>query len=136
MLKLMLSFDLFGLQDILYPCGSALRDYIERLFKPFHYTSLRSEKSGSDDPESIVDKIIDESFKRSRISYLLEIIIGLHLDIKGESLVSLHFNEGKVIKKYNMIEKYVKKIQTSILKMHMRDEDLNVEINNDENQFL
>lgn len=53
--KLMLSFDLFGVIDVLFLNSDTLYDYIERLYLPHHYTSLRSDANNSDDPEKIVE---------------------------------------------------------------------------------
>lgn len=78
----MISFDLFGIIDVLFLSSQGLQDYIDRLYLPYHYTSLKSDGINFDDPEKIVDEIIEESFRQSRISYLLEVVIGLHLDIK------------------------------------------------------
>jgi hypothetical protein len=51
----MLSFDLFGIIDVLYLSSQGLKDYIDRLYEPYHYTSLKSDKNSFDDPERIVD---------------------------------------------------------------------------------
>ena len=80
--------------------------------------------------------IIDEGFRKSRACTLLQMVVGHHLDIKEESLMSLHFSEEKLLKKYDTIKKIVKEIHTIILKRHMRSEDFNDQILNDENKFL
>lgn len=63
-------------------------------------------------------------------------VIGLHLDIKEESLINLHFDEHRILKKYETIENHMREIHTIILKKHIRDEDFNEEIQNNENKFL
>ena len=135
----MLTFDLFGLLDILRFTSDPLYNFIEWLYSPYHYTtSLQKRKiTKSDSPEEMAIVLIDEAYKHTQLFTKLKIVLGLHLDIKEETLVNSGlysmiegadkvkvemFDSDEIYGKYETIDKLAKQMHTYIMVSHLKNE--------------
>ena len=55
----MFTLDLFGLLDIFFVTSDPLYEFIDRLYAPYHYTSLGCEDDKNDDPETMAVFLIN-----------------------------------------------------------------------------